>query len=76
MQIHTYIHTHTIYIYRYYLYLPILTIYMLSSIKTKPLQTILKTAVFGIVGLGIIEADIWNRFIIKLYLVHKYDPRM
>lgn len=56
---------------KYYVLFPLIGLYLLTTRKNYR-AGVLKASVMGLAGAALIEGEIWNKFMIKLYLAHKY----
>lgn len=52
---------------------PFLVMYAISGLGKKILKTVGKTITAGVIGAVIVECEVWNKFLIKVYLGYKVE---
>ena len=52
---------------------PFLLMYAFSGFGKKLVKTITKTTTVAVIGAGIVECEVWNKFLIRLYLDYRED---
>lgn len=60
---------------KYLFFFPFVLGCALTSRGHRLRKGLVKAAVVGVVGAGVIEAEVWNKFLIQLYLVQKYEQK-